>query len=424
MPKSTCQRCQQDFEVTPIMRGPVVSCPLCKKLTALFFDPEPVPLPTPTKGQTGLWTRDRLEPAPPTLPSASPSLGTPKVVVWHPEQKAEPAPAPAAPKPKLVVQPVEKDRVYGLAEVATASRDIIANVEKVIVGKRKQVVLAVATLMAEGHLLVEDVPGVAKTTMARAIALSIGCPFKRIQCTPDLEPAEILGESYVDPQTGRPEIRSGAFFSQIILVDDVNHASPRLKAVLLEAMGEAVVTMQRITYRLKRPFMIIATQNPLDQNVAAPLTEAQIDRFLIRLSLGYPELADEKQMLERFQARHPIETLSAVISPERIAECQQAVREVRIPSAVCDYILALAQATRRHPALLLGVSPRGTLGLLRMAQALTAIAGRDSVSVAEIKGIAQTILPHRLIVRRESPHAGVNPADVIQEIILQTPLPG
>jgi MoxR-like ATPase len=402
------------------MRGPVVSCPVCKKLTALFFEPEAVPLPVAAKGQTGLWSRDRLEPSP-SLPPLPPPQ--PKVVVWRPEAKEAPAAAPAVPKPKLVVQPVEKDRVYGLPEVVNLSRDIIANVEKVLVGKRRQIVLAVATLMAEGHLLLEDIPGVAKTTMARALALSIGCPFKRIQCTPDLDPAEILGESFVDPKTGRSEIRAGAFFSQIILVDDVNRASPRLQAALQEAMGEAMVTMQRASYRLKRPFMIIATQNPIDRNAPSPLTEVQMDRFSMRLSLGYPELADEKQMLERFQSRHPIDTLHSVTSPERIAECQQAVREVRVPSPVGDYILALTRATRNHPALSLGVSPRGTLGLFRLAQALAAMAGRDSVTAAEIKDIAPTVLPHRLVMRSEPPHASVKPADVIQEIIGQTPLP-
>jgi MoxR-like ATPase len=281
----------------------------------------------------------------------------------------------------------------------------------------------VATLMAEGHLLVEDVPGVAKTTLARALALSAGCPFKRIQCTPDLEPSDILGESFVDPQTGRAEIRTGAFFSQIILVDDVNRASPRIQAALLEAMGEAVVTMDRVTYRLKRPFMIIATLNPVDQIASELMPEVQLDRFLMRMSLGYPELADEKQMLENFQLRHPIDTLQAVTTPDRIAECQLAVREVRVSPEICDYILALTRATRRHPALLLGVSPRGTLGLFRIGQAMAAVAGRDSVSATEVKDIAQTMLPHRLIVRPEAPYANVKPVDVIREIIAQTPLP-
>jgi MoxR-like ATPase len=316
---------------------------------------------------------------------------------------------------------VEQQRALSLAEVAPVARQLIANVERVIVGKHQQVTMAVATLMAEGHLLVEDVPGVAKTMMARALAISAGCTFKRIQCTPDLTPSDILGENFIDPQTGRAEFRFGPLFSQIVLVDEVNRASPRTQAALLEAMGEAMVTMERVTYRLQRPFMVIATQNPIDQEGVFLLPEAQKDRFLVRLSLGYPELADEKQMVERFQLQHPIDSLQPVTNPDRITECQQAVRQVRVPSGVCDYILAITQATRRHAALLLGASPRGSLGLFRAAQALAAIAGEDTVTALRVRDVATTILSHRLIVRRDAHNLQAD--DVIQQIIGQTPLP-
>jgi len=371
MAKSFCQRCRQSFEVTPQMTGQDVACPHCGKLTALSFDTTPM-----------------------------------------------------VPRAKLIIPPVTPHLAVQLAEVAPGARQLIENIERVIVGKHQQVTLAVATLMAEGHLLVEDVPGVAKTMLARALAISAGCTFKRIQCTPDLTPSDILGENFIDPQSGRAEFRFGPLFSQVVLVDEVNRASPRTQAALLEAMGEGMVTMERVTYKLQRPFMVIATQNPIDQEGTYHLPEAQKDRFLVRMSLGYPELADEKQMVERFQLKHPIETLQAVTNPDRITECQQAVREVKVSSAVCDYILALTQASRRHPALVLGASPRGSLGLFRAAQALAAIAGSDTATVAQVKEIAQTVLAHRLIVRRESAANHITMADVVQEILDQTPLPG
>ena len=352
------------------MTGLDVPCPLCGKMTALSFDP-----------------------------------------------------TPSLPRAKLVIPPVEAPRVFTLAEVSAVARQLVENIERVIVGKHQQVTLAVATLMAEGHLLLEDVPGVAKTMLARALATSAGCSFKRIQCTPDLQPSDVLGQNYVDPQTGRVEFRFGPLFAQIVLVDEVNRASPRTQAALLEAMGEGMVTMERVSYRLQRPFMVIATQNPIDQEGTYLLPEAQKDRFLVRLSLGYPELADEKQMVERFQLKHPIETLQPVTNPDRITECQQAVREVRVSSAVCDYILALTQATRRHPGLVLGASPRGSLGLFRAAQALAAINGSDTANATQVQKVATTILAHRLIVRREPAWQNLKPADVIQEILEQTPQP-
>src|SRR6516162_1245381 len=208
--------------------------------------------------------------------------------------------------PKVTLLPIEAAKKMAPTEVSPVARQLIDNVEKVIVGKHEQVVLATAVWLAEGHLLIEDVPGVAKTMLARAMAQSAGCSFRRIQCTPDLQPADVLGEPHLDLKTGRAEFHFGPLFSQFVLVDEINRASPRTQAALLEAMGEASVTEGNVTYRLQKPFMVIATQNPIEQEGTFLLPEAQKDRFLIRMSLGYPSLNDEKEMVERFQLRHPI----------------------------------------------------------------------------------------------------------------------
>ena len=321
-------------------------------------------------------------------------------------------------KPRdLTLPPLPPTKGLSSQQVSEIARDIIANVEKVIVGKHDQVVLAVGTLFAEGHLVVEDVPGVAKTMLARALAQSAGCTFKRIQCTPDLQPSDILGETFVDAESGRTEFRSGPLFAQIVLVDEINRASPRTQAALLEAMGEGAITKGRITYDLEHPFMVMATQNPIEQEGTFRLPEAQLDRFLIRLTLGYPSLADEKQMCDRFQLRHPMETLKSVTTPDRVMACQQAVRDVQISPAVRDYALGIVTATRGHPKLLLGASPRASLGLLRISQALTAIQGYNAVPVEQVKAISQAVLAHRVIVRGEAGHSTTAAAAVIVEIL-------
>ncbi len=323
-------------------------------------------------------------------------------------------------RPKVVIPPIEKPKMLPIAEVSATVQQLIANVEKVIVGKREQVLLAIAVLLAEGHLLIEDVPGVAKTMLARALAQSAGCTFRRIQCTPDLQPSDVLGEPHLDPQSGRSEFHFGPLFSQFVLVDEINRASPRTQASLLEAMGEASVTEGNVTYRLQKPFMVIATQNPIEQEGTFLLPEAQKDRFLLRMSLGYPELADEKEMVERFQSRHPIETLQPITTPDRILKCQEAVRDIKVPSDVNDLILKIVRATRNHPALLLGASPRGSLGLFRAVQAMTAIDGSDSASIEQIKHLAQRVLAHRLIIRKDEKFRGVKVEDIIAEIVSQS----
>src|ERR1039457_2518046 len=310
-------------------------------------------------------------------------------------------PADSQTKIKVTLSPIEQPKGLSLTDVSALAQQIIANVEKVVVGKHEQVVLAIAVFLAEGHLLIEDVPGVAKTMLARAIAQSAGCTFKRIQCTPDLQPADVLGEAKLEPQTGRTEFRFGPLFSQFVLVDEINRASPRTQSALLEAMGESMVTTGNVTYRLQKPFMVVATQNPIEQEGTFLLPEAQKDRFLMRMNLGYPSLADEKQMVGRFQLRHPIDTLQPVTTPPRILKCQEAVRKVNMPPEVCDYILEIVRATREHSALLLGSSPRGSLGLFRAAQAMAAIQGNDSVSAAQVQALAGKVLAHRPIIRKE-----------------------
>jgi MoxR-like ATPase len=318
------------------------------------------------------------------------------------------------------LSPIEDPKGLTPAEVSTIARQLIANVEKVVVGKHEQIVLAVAVFLAEGHLLLEDVPGVAKTMLARAIAQSAGCTFKRIQCTPDLQPSDVLGEAKLEPQTGRTEFRFGPLFSQFVLVDEINRASPRTQSALLEAMGESMVTAGNVTYRLQKPFMVVATQNPIEQEGTFLLPEAQKDRFLMRMSLGYPSFDDEKKMVERFQLRHPIETLQAVTTPDGIVKSQEAVRAVEVTPAACDLILKIVRATREHPALLLGASPRGSLGLFRAAQAMTAIAGGNFVTVEQVKAIAENVLAHRLIVRPEEKFRGIKPSAIVAEILAQS----
>ncbi|HEU6449402.1 MAG TPA: MoxR family ATPase [Verrucomicrobiae bacterium] len=319
-------------------------------------------------------------------------------------------------KPKVTLPPIEPTKKLSVADVSATAQKVIASVEKVIVGKHDQVAMAIAIFLAEGHLLLEDVPGVAKTMLARAIALSAGCTFRRIQCTPDLQPQDVLGEPRLDPVTGRSEFHFGPLFSQFVLVDEINRAAPRTQSALLEAMGESMVTAGNVSYKLQRPFMVIATQNPIEQEGTFLLPEAQKDRFLMRMNLGYPSLADEKEMVERFQLRHPIETLQPVTTPDAITKCQEAVREVKVPAAASDCILKIVRATREHPALLLGASPRGSLGLFRASQAVAAIEGKDSVSVELIKSLAQKVLAHRLIVRKEEKFRNINIADVVAEV--------
>src|SRR6266480_1830374 len=262
-------------------------------------------------------------------------------------------------------------------DVAAVASKIVSNMEKVIIGKRQQLTLALTAYLCEGHILLEDVPGVAKTMLARALARSVGCAFKRIQCTPDLLPTDVTGVSIFNQKTTEFEFRAGPIFAQTLLADEINRATPRTQSALLEAMAERRVTVDGTGYSLKPPFLVIATQNPIDHEGTFPLPEAQLDRFLIRLSLGYPSLEEEGKMLERLQRGHPIDELTPAISAADIIAAQKQVREIYVDDKVRKYILEIVHATRRHEAVSLGGSPRASIALFRTGQALAAVNNRD-----------------------------------------------
>ena len=310
-----------------------------------------------------------------------------------------------------------------MSKVNAVAKKIIANVEKVIIGKRQEVILALMSAFAEGHILLEDVPGVAKTMLARALALSFGCDFKRVQCTPDLLPSDISGASVFNPKTTEFEFRPGPLFTSILLADEINRTTPRTQAALLEAMAERRVSVDGETYLLDRPFLVIATQNPVDQEGTFPLPEAQLDRFLVRLSLGYPGRDQEADMLDRLQKEHPIDALQAVVTPQDIIACQNACREVKVDPKVRSYMLDLVYATREHDDILLGGSPRASIALYRSAQALAAIRGNAFVLPDDVKRVAPAILAHRIIIRPESRLRRVTAANVIEEIIAESSVP-
>jgi MoxR-like ATPase len=309
------------------------------------------------------------------------------------------------------------------SEVAATAQKIIANMEKVIIGKRHQITLALVAYLCEGHVLLEDVPGVAKTMLARALARTVGCTFKRIQCTPDLLPTDVTGVSVFNQKTSEFEFRAGPLFAQTVLADEINRATPRTQSALLEAMAERRVTADGQTYNLKPPFLVIATQNPVDHEGTFPLPEAQLDRFLIRLALGYPSLDEESKMLLRLQRGHPIDDIGTVVTATELIASQDAVREIHVDDKVRRYILEIVHATREHADVLLGGSPRASIALYRTAQALAAIAGRNYVLPDDVKRMVLPVMGHRLILRPESRIRKITPATVLNEIIGEVAAP-
>lgn len=311
----------------------------------------------------------------------------------------------------------------GVAPVAELAKRVISNVELAIVGKRKQLVLSLVAWLSGGHILLEDVPGVAKTMLARALAKSLGCQFKRVQCTPDLLPTDVTGTSIFNQKDSEFEFRPGPVFTQILLADEINRATPRTQASLLEAMAEGRVTVDGKTYPLKPPFLVIATQNPVDHEGTFPLPEAQLDRFLMRFSLGYPTVEEEMRMLDMLQRTHPVDTIGAVATAEQLVEAQARIREVHVDPRVRHYILQVVHETRHNEHLALGGSPRATIALFRCGQAMAAIRGRSFVLPDDIKKIIAPVMNHRLIMRPESRLRKLTTEKILEEILGEIAVP-
>ncbi len=298
------------------------------------------------------------------------------------------------------------------------------NLEKVIIGKRDAIDLIVVGLLCQGHILIEDVPGVGKTMLARSLARSIGCSFNRLQFTPDMLPSDVTGVSIYNQAKRTFEFHSGPIFAQIVLVDEINRATPKTQAALLEAMEERQVTVDGKTHPLDSPFMVLATQNPIEYEGTFPLPEAQLDRFLMRVRLGYPTVSEEIEIFERQQMRHPIESLEAVVEVKELLEAMEAIKKVYISAAVKKYVLDLVTHTRENQDVYLGVSPRGSLTLFRTGQAKAAMEGRDFVLPDDVKKLAVSVLAHRVIVAPSARLRELSAERIVHEILDNTPVPG
>ncbi len=295
--------------------------------------------------------------------------------------------------------------------------NIVANAEKVIIGKRDTISMVLISLLCNGHVLVEDVPGVGKTSLVSAVARSINASFSRIQFTPDTLPSDITGFSIYNMKTNELEFKQGAVFSQFVLADEINRTSPKTQASLLEVMEEAQVTVDGVTYKMPRPFMVMATQNPAEYLGTYPLPESQLDRFFMKLRVGYPTAKQESRMLTNFKLDNPLEKLEAVASPEDILEIQEQVRNVFVDESINDYVVGIVGETRKNPGVELGVSPRGTLALFRATQAWALCSGRDYALPDDVTKVAQYVLNHRVMIRQEARLKGVTALSVIQEAI-------
>ncbi len=370
MPKCHCHHCQQPIEYPDELAGKETACPHCGATTLL-------------EGES-----------------------VPRIRIPKPQPRG----------------PVERES-SGDSEVARTAQKVRENIEQVIVGKSNEITLTLTAYLAQGHILLEDVPGVAKTMLARSLAQSIGGSFKRIQCTPDLLPNDITGTSIFNPKTTEFEFRHGPLFAQIVLADEINRATPRAQSALLEAMAEHKVTADGVNHELTAPFLLIATQNPIDHEGTFPLPEAQLDRFLIRLSLGYPDTDQEVLLLNRLRSRHPIENLNPVVEAAEIQQAQAAICEVRVDDKIAQYVVHLIQASRQHHDLSLGGSPRASLALVRCAQAYAAIHGYDYVMPDDIKRLAPYVLGHRLILRPESRLRKKKVKEVLEELFRSISVP-
>ncbi len=307
-------------------------------------------------------------------------------------------------------------------KIQETGEKVVSNVERVIVGKHNEVRLALVALMCRGHLLIEDVPGTGKTVMAKAIARSLGCSFRRIQFTPDLLPSDVTGLSIYNQKTLEFEFRPGPIMAQVVLADEINRATPKTQSSLLECMDERQATIDGITHQMPDPFLVIATQNPIEYEGTFPLPEAQLDRFLLRIRMGYPQPIDEIVILDEQKRTHPLDDLEEVVGLEELRELQAGVREIHVESAVSDYIVRLVNGTRNHPDVYLGASPRGSIALYRASQALAGLLGRDYVIPDDVKALAEPALAHRLIIKTSSTIHDIQAGQVVRELLETLPV--
>ncbi|MEK7873379.1 MAG: MoxR family ATPase [Chloroflexota bacterium] len=311
----------------------------------------------------------------------------------------------------------------GIEQIGGVAASVRQSIEKVIVGKSPTVELVLVAILCEGHVLIEDVPGTGKTLLARTVARSLGCTFHRIQCTPDLLPSDVTGTHVFNQQSGGFEFRPGPVFAQIVLADEINRATPRTQSAFLEAMEERQVTVEGVTKLLPRPFLVLATQNPIELEGTFPLPEAQMDRFLLRLRMGYPSADEDRTLLARFRQANPLQSLRPVVSAEELLPLQEACRAVLVDPDVEGYLIKLVHATRQHPQTELGASPRAMLGLCRASQTLAAIRGRAYVIPDDVKYLAPFVLGHRVIAKAQSRLKGHTSDEILQDVLKSTPVP-
>ncbi len=324
----------------------------------------------------------------------------------------------------MAVTNVNLKAKVNVESIRTLGERVTANVEKVILGKHREIELALIALLCQGHVLIEDVPGVGKTMLARSLAKSLGCTFRRIQFTPDMLPSDVTGMSVFNQKTREFEFRPGPIIAQIVLTDEINRATPKTQSALLESMEERQVTVDGVTYAMPQPFLVLATQNPIEYEGTFPLPEAQLDRFMLRIHLGYPPASDEMRMLDSQQREHPIQSLERVVTQEELVTAQQTVKEVYIDDLIKRYIVSLVEETRRHPDVYLGASPRGSLALAKTSQARAALAGREFVIPDDVKDLCEFALAHRLIISPAARLKNVDSRAVVNEIVNSVPVPG